>query len=119
VKFLALVLINFYQNYLSPYKGFCCAHAALNKGDSCSEAVKKIIIKHGLWTSYPLIKTQFHECKTAYKQLLDNNKKKPKDKDKKGKCYDCCDPSAACDVGNCIPKKGCDLPDFPCDCSLF
>jgi len=118
MKYLALALINFYQNYLSPYKGFSCAHSALNKGDSCSQAIKKIIIKHGLWRSYPLIKNRFKDCKTAYKQLLDN-KNKRRNKDKNGKWYDCCDPSAACDVSNCIPKKGCELPDFPCDCSLF
>ncbi len=39
-----IVLIEWYQIYLSPRKGFCCAHRVLHGNDSCSEWVKRLII---------------------------------------------------------------------------
>lgn len=123
MKYLALLLIRFYQKRISPYKGFRCAHAALHQGVSCSEAVKHIIEEHGVFCGYRLVKMRFTDCKGAYQQLHENeaNKSKKNDKPKKNdkdKCsVDCCDPTLG--TSSCIPKKGCDLPSSACDCSLF
>ncbi|GGB91104.1 hypothetical protein GCM10011352_16430 [Marinobacterium zhoushanense] len=118
---VAVGLINLYQRYISPYKGFRCAHAALHKGDSCSAAIKKIIEAEGLCRGFGHIRQRLNSCKQAYLQLVEEGEKeKRKRKDKeKGRWYDCCDPSAACDVAHCFPARRCVLPDLPCDCSLF
>ena len=118
MKYLAIFFINFYQKCISPHKGFCCAHAALNKGDSCSNVIKNIIQKHGLWSSSHMIRSRFIECNSAY-QLLQKEDDKNNEKKKKDNKYDCCDPTAACDAVSCLPKKGGDFPDLPCGCSLF
>ncbi|NNG45178.1 membrane protein insertion efficiency factor YidD [Pseudoalteromonas sp. NEC-BIFX-2020_002] len=85
MKYLALLLIRFYQKRISPYKGFRCAHAALHQGVSCSEAVKHIIEEHGVFCGYRLVKMRFTDCKGAYQQLHENeaNKSKKNDKPKK------------------------------------
>ena len=104
MKAIAITLINIYRAYISPFKGFRCAHGALHQGDSCSLAVKKIIEAHGVWGGYRQIRQSFDECRFAY-QILCEDKQKDKEKEdlqNKRKGYDCCG-----------------LPDFPCDCSLF
>ncbi|BDX08547.1 hypothetical protein MACH26_40680 [Planctobacterium marinum] len=116
MKTISILAIRIYQKFLSPYKGFRCAHAALYKGDSCSNAVLKIIEQQGLVRGYCLIRQRFNDCKAAHVVLVE---KKDKDKKEKGKWYDCCDPSPACNVTSCSKNKGCDLPELPCDCSFL
>ncbi|WP_367278189.1 membrane protein insertion efficiency factor YidD [uncultured Photobacterium sp.] len=116
MRFIVISLICFYQKYISPHKGFRCAHAYLHCGDSCSEAIKKIIEKHGVYNGYQLAKLRLNECKQAYIQVStknDNRKRK-----KRSRCDSCFDPASACDVVDCIPDGHCDTPDLPCDCSL-
>jgi putative component of membrane protein insertase Oxa1/YidC/SpoIIIJ protein YidD len=116
-----IALIVFYQKYISPYKGFRCAYAALNHGDSCSRAIRKIIEVDGIVGGWKRIKSQFFMCSLAYDTLLEE--KNNDEAKKKKRCMDRCDVDP-CQALNCIPEKwckgdgadgGCDLP---CDCSL-
>ncbi len=66
---VVLALIEFYQRFISPKKGFHCAHHVLHKGDTCSNAVKKLVISKGLSQAWPHIKLRFGECREAYSQL--------------------------------------------------
>jgi putative component of membrane protein insertase Oxa1/YidC/SpoIIIJ protein YidD len=109
MRTLVIALITFYQRYISPRKGFRCAHAALHHGDSCSGAVKRIIREEGVFRGYGKIRQRFRECKLAYAQI--SKEKERKRKESKYDGWDC-----GCDVLSCIPHKGCDL-DMPCDCS--
>lgn len=45
---LALLFIRFYQRFISPRKGFRCAHAAFFGGASCSGAIYNLILERGL-----------------------------------------------------------------------
>jgi len=47
MKQICLLLIEFYQRIISPRKGFKCAHHALHRGPTCSNAVKSLIEEHG------------------------------------------------------------------------
>jgi len=111
MRTLPILLIRFYQRFISPYKGFRCAHAALHKGDSCSGAVVSIIEEEGMVRGFGKIKARFRDCNLAYMQLLEEQG----ETGRKRKWYDNCD--CGCDVFSCIPHKSCDL-DLPCDCSL-
>jgi putative component of membrane protein insertase Oxa1/YidC/SpoIIIJ protein YidD len=62
---MAILLIKFYQRFISPYKGFRCAHA-------CSEAVKKIIQEHGVFSSRTRISQRFSVCRVANDQFCAN-----------------------------------------------
>ena len=65
--------IKLYQTYLSPLKGFKCAHGVYFKGDSCSCAIKKIVERRGIVKGLPDIKKQFQRCAEA-SQLIKRKK---------------------------------------------
>jgi len=67
---LSVETINLYQNYISPYKGYCCAHAALHNGVSCSEWGKQKILEVGLLKAISEIIHRLKECKHAYSLML-------------------------------------------------
>ena len=69
MKSLAIRMIEFYQRFLSPYKGYRCAHAAYYGSLSCSEAVKQIVQREGLWGGRRQIRDRFRACGVAARQL--------------------------------------------------
>jgi len=60
-----LLMIALYQRFLSPIKGYHCAHHRLHKGDTCSNAIKKIVIDNELTKVPSLARKRFEECKQA------------------------------------------------------
>lgn len=64
-----LTTIALYQRYLSPLKGFHCAHRRLHGGLSCSEYIKQTIAAQGLRRSLPLCRDRFQACRVAYETL--------------------------------------------------
>ena len=117
---LAVLIISFYQRYISPYKGYRCAYGVLNNRGSCSNIVKEIIRTQGLLSGWGNIKAQFSACSNANDELKKRKKDDEQKKDKRG------DPCTGCDCGSfidCVPirscKKGPDSNcDLPCDCSF-
>lgn len=65
----ALKTIVFYQRYLSPLKGFHCAHRRLHGGLSCSEYVRQTIAAQGLRRSFPLCRERFEACRLSHETL--------------------------------------------------
>ncbi|MGB0580437.1 MAG: membrane protein insertion efficiency factor YidD [Limisphaerales bacterium] len=65
----AISLIEFYQQYLSPWKGFSCAHRVYHGGHSCSEAVKNIIRDQGLFAGMAKIRQRFRDCGKAARSI--------------------------------------------------
>ncbi|MCA9175729.1 MAG: membrane protein insertion efficiency factor YidD [Planctomycetales bacterium] len=74
MKSLAIRMIEFYQRFLSPYKGYRCAHAAFYGSLSCSEAVKQIVQREGLWGGRRQIRDRFRACGVAARQLRSQRK---------------------------------------------
>jgi putative component of membrane protein insertase Oxa1/YidC/SpoIIIJ protein YidD len=62
---LAIAAITGYQRYLSPHKGFRCAHRALHQGESCSQYVKREVQEEGLMAALRSSRVRFAECKEA------------------------------------------------------
>lgn len=69
IKAFFLLFIGVYQRFLSPIKGFNCAHHKLHNGDTCSNAIKKIIVEHSLIDLPTLSRQRFRECKNASIEL--------------------------------------------------
>jgi uncharacterized protein len=123
----AIATIRFYQTFISPYKGFRCAHAHLHQQDSCSTAVIKIIRINGVIKAWPFIRKRFDECRLAFETIeqkrKDNLNKRKKDK-KKDDRWDYCDVfecggETACHAMRCgSTTKHCDNISI-CDCSIF
>lgn len=65
VRSLAIATIGGYQRYLSPHKGFACAHRVLYGGLSCSEYVKQAIAQYGVIQAIALSRQRFQACKQA------------------------------------------------------
>jgi putative component of membrane protein insertase Oxa1/YidC/SpoIIIJ protein YidD len=62
---LAVNAIRGYQQWISPYKGFRCAHRVRHGGHSCSEFARLTILDHGIAAAWPAIRQQFRECRAA------------------------------------------------------
>lgn len=62
MKRIALALIRAYQRWISPHKGFACAHRLHHGGASCSQAGFRLIRRHGLWNGYPLLRERLRRC---------------------------------------------------------
>ncbi|HHL19246.1 MAG TPA: membrane protein insertion efficiency factor YidD, partial [Thiothrix sp.] len=82
-------LISIYQRYISPYKGFQCAHAYLHQGDSCSAAIKTIIADQGIIQGYGDIRHRFEACRYAYDDIQRQERKERKRKDRNDVCNTC------------------------------
>jgi len=65
----ASALITSYQKHISPKKGFSCAHRVLHGGESCSQYIKRIILKQGLLGAIPLSRQRLQACKAANQVL--------------------------------------------------
>ncbi|MBI3866578.1 MAG: membrane protein insertion efficiency factor YidD [Planctomycetia bacterium] len=66
---LAIGLISLYQRYISPYKGFCCAHRVQRGGLSCSEFAKQAIRECGIFRGCMQLLRRFRECGGAARAL--------------------------------------------------
>jgi len=131
LSFAADKAIGFYQQYISPYKGFRCAYHVHTGHLSCSAYARIIVKKRGVFALFTAMPRQFNRCKAAYLAILasaKSDKASQRRKDKKGKWYDGCDCSG-CDLDYChIPRRlaseynhcdgPCDLDIGACDCSL-
>lgn len=135
MTWLAIKAINFYQKFISPYKGFNCAHRVATGEVGCSGYGKKVIGRFGLVTGMKLLNRRFYDCSWHAKQL---KKIREAEKENNYKIYrpvrgyklaqggfvdcDCggCDAPSCnmphCDLPSCdMPKLSNCVPD--CSCS--
>ncbi|WP_424923184.1 membrane protein insertion efficiency factor YidD [Aquabacterium commune] len=61
----AVFSIGLYQRYLSPYKGYCCAHRSLHGRESCSQYGSRSIRRAGLRRGLALLNRRFQACNAA------------------------------------------------------
>ena len=62
---LAVTAISGYQKFISPHKGFSCAHRVLYGCESCSQYFKQVIAEEGIVTAIANAKGRFQECREA------------------------------------------------------
>lgn len=71
---LAAAVIRGYQRWISPYKGFRCAHRQLHRGLSCSEFALQAVLERGVLEALPDIRNQFRECGAAARMLREQRR---------------------------------------------
>ena len=71
LSLLAYGVVLFYRRYISPHKGFRCAHAALTGGPSCSTIAVEVLCHQPLSVAFPAIQGQRALCRDAYMEILD------------------------------------------------
>lgn len=114
MKYIAVFLINLYQQYISPYKGFCCAYASLYGGNSCSQAIKLILIEEGCLRGYSMSQSRFRDCRNANEEL---------NRRRQNQACECLG-DGGCELAEGCPSissktlfdNACDIPS--CDCSF-
>jgi len=79
-------LIVLYQRYISPHKGYSCAHSALHGNLSCSSWAIQVLEKQKFYLFFPLMKRRFHACNQAYKDLKKKKSAINKDSDNIDPC---------------------------------
>ena len=99
---LSVFLIHFYQQHISPYKGYCCAYRAHTGEDSCSQFAKVTIEENGLFSSFPLINEQFKRCSLAAEKIKEKRKKEKKH-DSTSECL----ADTGCECGSNIIPRAC------------
>lgn len=62
-------LISMYQRYLSPHKGYTCAHLVDQGGLSCSAAIRRIIAERGLILAVVPTIARLHACYRSHAAL--------------------------------------------------
>ncbi len=68
-RYVGVALISGYQKFISPHKGFRCAHRVLYGGESCSTYIKRIAAEEGVIRALRSLKPRFAECRCAYETI--------------------------------------------------
>lgn len=128
MTWLALKAINFYQKFISPYKGFNCAHRVATGEVGCSGYGKKVISRFGLVKGIKLLNRRFYDCGWHAKRLQEMMQAKNPSQYKRYTGYSMQNGRLIkqggfvdCDCGGCDAPH-CDMPDVgdcipDCDCS--
>jgi len=86
---VGMVLIELYQKFISPNKGYKCAKGHLHGNGTCSSDTKKAFKEGGFISGMKEYRKSTKECKLAYKEITDSRNGK----------------TSACDLAICA---GCD-----------
>jgi putative component of membrane protein insertase Oxa1/YidC/SpoIIIJ protein YidD len=114
---MGVALIEGYQRWLSPRKGFRCAYGALHGDGTCSSIGKRIMRERGFFAFFRLMPEQFAACKLAAASLNNETEeeRKRRRKPKRGWLHrrvrddgndSSCDPDMDCSDIDC---SGCDM----------
>ena len=68
LRTLALWAITAYRRWLSPHKGFACAHRVHQGGPSCSAVGLRLIRRHGVWHGVPLLRQRLRRCGDVHRR---------------------------------------------------
>lgn len=121
-----LWMIRAYRRWLSPLKGWKCAHGQEHGRNTCSQVGLRIFTKTGNpWKGALLLQRQFDRCADSAERLNPAllapvlSQAKPFTRllqNQRGDCDPGCD---GCDVGGCDAPDcgGCEMPTFSSPCS--
>jgi putative component of membrane protein insertase Oxa1/YidC/SpoIIIJ protein YidD len=73
----AVAAIGVYQRYVSPYKGFCCAHRARTGNASCSQFARRAIERCGLLVGLRLLRRRLVACAASWQALMASEPQAP------------------------------------------
>ena len=116
---LALGAIGVYRRYLSPLKGFRCAHHAVHHRGSCSDFGLRVYKRHPFAMATGLLVIRLQDCRRAYNLYLSQASEEPVEDGapprRKSNGADICHPLDALNCISFVPDSACaDLG--VCDC---
>ena len=122
ITWTAIKAINFYQKFISPYKGFSCAHRVATNEVGCSGYGKKVIGRYGIIKGIKLLNRRFYDCSWHAANLnmiraKNARESTPLSPNEQYKVYRPVGRRVTqggfidCDIPDCS-FLGCDIPDF-------
>jgi putative component of membrane protein insertase Oxa1/YidC/SpoIIIJ protein YidD len=93
--------IGFYQRFISPYKGFRCAHHARLGGMSCSSYGKAALREFGLFEGLSKLRARLTACAEAAQPIEADPDEGPKPMSEEER--KACAQFAGCTCGNFLP----------------
>jgi putative component of membrane protein insertase Oxa1/YidC/SpoIIIJ protein YidD len=98
----ALAMIGLYQRFISPHKGFRCAHSVQTGRRGCSALGARAIRRHGLWNGLGVLGCRLDACALSH-ETLQATRHSPRLHPQSGLCdFDCGGADCnACDVADC------------------
>src|SRR5688572_27172010 len=102
--------IEAYQRFISPYKGFRCAHRAVHGRDSCSQFAKRVALKRGILALFPLLRRRFTECGVAAQVLDYETREKQRAEERKNSAASSSSSSSSSSPSSCDASP-CDAVD--------
>jgi putative component of membrane protein insertase Oxa1/YidC/SpoIIIJ protein YidD len=103
MRWLALLLIRIYQRFISPYKGYGCAHRIATGEVGCSGYGKRVIDRYGFLKGVALLRRRFYDCHWHYEHMRAQPPQVRPHLSSQAGFIDC----DGCDV----PSGGCEMPD--------
>jgi uncharacterized protein YndB with AHSA1/START domain len=109
-----VLLIEAYQRFVSPYKGFSCAYRVHTGCASCSRLGLRAVRRYGIWRGVGVLQARFERCGEAYRLRLAQGRSMRLQRgevDCGGDCgdFDCFDVGdCACDaldIGDCCNRR--------------
>lgn len=122
---IGLFAIRAYQKWISPYKGYRCAHRLYHGGESCSEYASRILNEQGWRKLRSKMKDRFAACRNAARFLKSEamtdasegeaaaSEEHTGSKSKSKQSW--CDSWMVCDGCHFPGCGGLDIPDAGCD----
>jgi len=118
LRWAAVGSIRAYQRWLSPYKGFRCAHHVLHRQGSCSHFGLSAFQAHAFRRAWVLTAERLRACRQAYLTLMQSTGDRPDEDKIEDRAREKQTPSAydyatgACDLLSC--GRYCPLPIGDC-----
>lgn len=104
---MIVTAIDAYQAWVSPYKGFRCAHNVLHGRGGCSGFGKRAFTRFPALMAWQLLQLRFAECRAAYGLLMSETpEERRRRRQEVASSYcdatldgaSCCDGIGACDI---------------------
>jgi putative component of membrane protein insertase Oxa1/YidC/SpoIIIJ protein YidD len=96
----ALATIGLYQRFISPHKGFRCAHAVQTGRRGCSALGARAIRRHGLWDGLGVLGCRLDACALSHEEIRQARGRRRLNA-QAGACDADCGVFDACDVAEC------------------
>jgi len=104
LKMPALGMIWAYQQFISPRKGYRCAHSVVHGGTGCSGYAKRRIRDVGLLSAIPDVRQRFKDCSATARNVNErrrsdgtrSNRRRSKENPLLA-CMDICESCDGCD----------------------
>jgi putative component of membrane protein insertase Oxa1/YidC/SpoIIIJ protein YidD len=96
----ALATIALYQRFISPHKGFRCAHAVQTGRRGCSALGARAIRRHGLWDGLGVLSCRLDACALSHDDLRATHGRRRLNA-QAGVCDIDCGAFDACDAADC------------------